>query len=98
MMGNLKSPSSVSADMDFNPTDPVMKFENRNEAEKLINKIQRSISGIFENAESVMQLGMTEILAVFQNDFKNDVIRVGTNAYGDRIIVHRRCGIRLHRA
>ena len=75
MMGNLKSPSSVSADMDFNPNDPVMKFENRNEAEKLINKIQRSISGIFENAESVMQLGMTEILAVFQNDFKNDVIR-----------------------
>lgn len=75
-MGNLnKISSTASADKDFNPDDPVMKFESRDEAEKLIIKIQNSISGIFENAESVMQLGMIEILAVFQDEFKNGVVR-----------------------
>ncbi|MDD4929900.1 MAG: dynamin family protein [Gallionella sp.] len=76
LMGKLgKIRYSISTDMDFDPDDPVMKFDKRNDAEKLINKIQKSISGIFENAESVMQLGMTEVLAAFQVDFKNDVVR-----------------------
>ncbi len=75
LIGTLdKRLSSINADIDFNPNDPVMKFEKRNDAEKLINKIQKSISGIFENAESVMKTGMTEILAAFQADFKTGVV------------------------
>lgn len=69
---NLSSSRNSSAD--FDPDNPVMQFEDRNDAEKLTKKIQKSISGIFENAECVMKTGMTEILVVFQSDFKNGVV------------------------
>jgi hypothetical protein len=60
--------------MDFNPSNPIIKFDKRQDAEQLINKIQKSITEIFENAERLMRTGMTEILFAFQADFKNDVV------------------------
>jgi GTPase Era involved in 16S rRNA processing len=69
-----KMSRSTSTDMDFNPSNPIIKFDKRQDAEQLINKIQKSITEIFENAERLMRTGMTEILFAFQADFKNDVV------------------------
>ncbi len=75
IFGNLsKASPRKSLGTDFDPDSPVIQFSDRDDADKLIKKIRKSISGIFDNAERGMKEGMTEILAAFQADFQNDVV------------------------
>lgn len=54
---------------DFDPKDPVMKFDNADDANNLMRRIQESVGGEMKDAEDLIHNAMSDLLIQFQGDF-----------------------------
>lgn len=59
---------------DFDPSDPVMRFVNINDARNLVKRIEGSVSQIILSAETTMKSAMTKMVEEFQKDFSDSVL------------------------
>lgn len=68
------SETSRRGESDFDSSDPVMKFSDRDVATELLGKIEASVTEVVGNAESVMKKAMDAVINEFQHEFSDSVL------------------------
>lgn len=68
------SKTSLRGESDFDSSDPVMKFSDRDVATELLGKIEASVTEVVGNAESVMKMAMDAVINEFQHEFSDSVL------------------------
>lgn len=63
-----------SAHKDFNPQNPVIKFNNRADAEHLLNRIDNTIRSELNSAEKSIQAALENILTEFRSEFSRQIL------------------------
>jgi len=71
---NTVSQVRPSEGADFDPSDPVLKFSDHDDAKELVENIQNSIFQIVSQAEGTMKSAMDSVIAEFQGDFSEGVL------------------------
>lgn len=66
--------ADVNPDTDFDPNNPVLQFDSKNEAALLIEKIQRSLTEIMGSAESDIEGIVAGVMQRFEQSFSDEVI------------------------
>lgn len=74
IFGNRKTINSCD-ESDFDPESPIIKFTNKEESTEFLSRISKSISAIYQNSETQLQHGISELLAFFENEFQNGIIK-----------------------
>lgn len=60
-------------ELDFDPENPIMKFDDAKEAKDLMRRIQESVEGEIRHAEESMQNSMSAVLDDFRGDFTKEI-------------------------
>lgn len=71
---NSASSATQSGCVDFDPSDPVLKFSDRNDAKDLVAKIEEAVSRIVSNADNSMKAAMNSVISEFQGEFSEGVL------------------------
>lgn len=66
---------NYSDESDFDPESPIIKFTNKEESTEFLSRISKSISAIYQNSETQLQDSVSELLAFFENEFQNGIIK-----------------------
>lgn len=59
---------------DFDSSNPVMKFQNHNDAKELILKVEGAISQVVSEAEITMRDAMDSVITAFQGEFSEGAL------------------------
>jgi len=65
---------TLNGDLDFDPSDPVIKFTKREDADNLVQSIERTLSEILLQVEDTMKQAMNDVITEFQNEFSQGVL------------------------
>ena len=65
---------NIKPGSDFDPENPLMRFNNSSEAENIINNINTSVENIMTGAEETMQRAMSLIINKFNEHFVSVVV------------------------
>jgi len=68
-----KSAEARREEFDFDPENPVMKFDDAEEAKDLKGRIQNSVKGTIKHAEESMQQSMSDELNNFRENFAKEI-------------------------
>lgn len=66
-------------EFDFDPENPIMKFDDAKEAKDLMRRIQKSVEGEIRHAEESMQNSMSAVLDDFRGDFTKEIATSAQN-------------------
>lgn len=66
--------SKNSPERNFDISNPLMKFSDRNEADKFIRKIENDLSSILLEADNFMKYAMDKVITEFQSEFSSGIL------------------------
>lgn len=66
---------SSNTESDFDPQNPIMKFDNPDDAKTLIERIKESVESIMKNADDDMKKTISASLEVFHENFTKTIAR-----------------------
>lgn len=68
-----RSKFSSSSNVDFDPSSPIIKFDERKEARALLKKVNESVDKEVRFAERAMHTATSQLLKEFRSHFRDDV-------------------------